>query len=55
MEIFNLDSNDRKTLSFTIKCAITIHEMADVFDVSPIARRIKILEKMALSKDMLQY
>jgi|TARA_B100000927_G_scaffold51504_2_gene38395 Lrp/AsnC family leucine-responsive transcriptional regulator len=53
MEIFNLDSIDRKILQVLQSNArITIHEMADQIGLSasPIARRIKILEKNGLIK-----
>ena len=53
MEIFNLDSIDRKILQVLQSNArITIHEMADQIGLSasPVARRIKILEKNGLIK-----
>ena len=53
MEIFNLDSIDRKILHILQSNArITIHEMADQIGLSasPVARRIKILEKNGLIK-----
>ena len=53
MENYNLDKIDKKILHILqINARITIHEMADEIGLSasPIARRIKILEKNGLIK-----